>query len=68
MNSDLIEPNIDCIARALENKFSEDEIIEIYTQAGFAQEDIFLLLAAAKIIYNDRMFVPKIKPVFRRVE
>jgi hypothetical protein len=67
MHESVIESNIQIMASALSNN-AEKEIVDVYVAAGFEQEEIFLLLAAAKILYEDRKVVVKPKGVFKRVE
>ena len=68
MNEELIDANILVIAEGMGRGISESDIIEAYIKAGFEMSDITLLLAAAKIIYEDRKNAPPPQaPVFRRV-
>lgn len=67
MDAEVIDDNILLIVQNLELGVSEKEIIDVYAEAGYEQGDIFLLLTAAKILYNDRKTAPKPKAVFRRV-
>ena len=55
MNPDTIDQHILLIADALTQKVSQSHIIQTYIDSNFTMSDISLLLAAATIIYNDRI-------------
>ena len=68
MDAEVIDDNILLIARNLECDVSDERIITAFIEAGFSQENTFLLLEAAKILHRDRITAPKLKGVFRRSE
>ena len=67
MISDDIEKHILLIANYLSKNVIEKEIINAYSQNGFAQDEIYLLLTAGKILYLDRINAKPKKSSFRRV-
>lgn len=68
MDIEVIDDNILLIVKNLQLGVSDKDIIDVYTEAGFGQDDIFLLLTAAKILYQARVSAPPAKAVFRRTE
>jgi hypothetical protein len=66
MDIEVIDDNIALMADNLDRGASEQEIIEVYAEAGFQQDEIFLLLMAAKIIHHDRKTAIKPQGMFRR--
>lgn len=70
MDREVIDNNILLIAYQLglgEDEYIDKEVIDVYTDAGFEQDEIFLLLTAAKMLHQDRKNAPKPKSLFRRV-
>lgn len=67
MIQDDIEKHILLISNSLLYNKSEQEIIKIYIEEGYLLEEIFLLINAGKILYNDRKNAKLIKPTFKRV-
>ena len=63
-----IESNICIIADGIgrDPYLTDTQIIEAYIEAGFEMSDITLLLAAAKLLANDRKEAQLTKGVFRR--
>lgn len=68
MREDIIDSNIQVIADGLSRNIPESEIIEAYIKVGFEMSDVTLLLAAGKLLYNDRKSAPPVKGMFRRVQ
>lgn len=68
MDVEVIDDNISLMADNLDRGASEQDIIDVYAEAGFQQDEIFLLLMAARIIHNDRKTAVKPKAIFKRVE
>ena len=66
MIADDIDRHILLIANYL-NYIGDEEIATIYVKAGFELDEIALLLAAARILYQDRKDTPLPKPLFKRV-
>lgn len=64
---DDIDFQIVLIADALELNMNEKDIIQTYINNGFSMDEIYLLLTAGKILYNDRKTAIPVKKVFRRV-
>jgi len=64
---EIINSNILVTADALAINVPQEEIIEAYIATGFNMADITLLLAAAKLLYNDRKNAPPIKASFKRI-
>lgn len=56
------------IANMLCGNLSEKEIVEAYTQSGFDQSELMLLMTAGKLLCNDRKAALKPKPLFKRVK
>lgn len=67
MNQEAIDVHIREIAYHLVEGLSENEIIEMYSFSGVNMADISLLLAAGKILYNDRKNAKPVKGSFKRV-
>lgn len=68
MDEAVIDDNIVLIAKNLANGVSEQDIIDVFKEAKYQDDDIFLLLSAGKILCQDRKNTPPKQGVFRRVE
>jgi len=64
---DSIDGHIMLIANALCSGMKEEDIIAAYEKNGFPGDEISLILAAGKLICQDRKDASPLKPIFRRV-
>lgn len=66
MNQDDIHPYILLIADALDRNVSEQDIIDASAINVSSTDDIFLILAAAKLLHKDRKMAPPRKTLIKR--
>ena len=67
MDQSNIDKYIILVADALSTGFDKDAITKDFVDSNFAMDEIWLLLKAGTILYENRLTLPIRKPSIRRV-